>query len=516
MHYVMTGAGMPASQVNIPRINALSYDGASSVRRALKDWWPIETSADDDTIYDLPTLRGRSRDLLRNNGWAAGAAQTTTTNVIGAGLRPKATLDHEYLGLSEDQAEQWENMAERIFRVWCAQCDLTRRQAFAGLQEVAFRAIFEAGDVLAIRRHRQRRGDLLGTKLQLLEAERVCNPHHLPDIDRLIAGVQLDPDGAPTRYHYTNRHPNAITFTGEPVVWRQVPAFGSTGMRLVLHVVRPLRPGQTRGVPVLAPVIEKLKQLARYGDAELMAAVVSAMFTVFVKSEGASDESNTLLESLEGLEQQSGDPKTDYKLGYGTMVGLEPGEDIQTANPGRPNDKFDPFVQSILREVGVAIEIPFELLIKHFTSSYSAARAALLEAWRAFTTKRHWFAGAFCQPSYEFAISEAVARNLLPAPGFLTDPLMRAAWLGTEWHGPGQAQIDPLKEMKAYQVAVSEEFMTRNEVTALTTGGDWERKHRQRTKEERMRREDGLAGADGARDTAEDDTTPDEDDDAEA
>ncbi len=43
------------------------------------------------------------------------------------------------------------------------------------------------------------------------------------------------------------------------------------------------RPGQRRGVPVLAPVIEALKQLGRYTDAELVAAVVSGLFTVFVK-----------------------------------------------------------------------------------------------------------------------------------------------------------------------------------------------------------------------------------------
>jgi hypothetical protein len=32
------------------------------------------------------------------------------------------------------------------------------------------------------------------------------------------------------------------------------------------------------------------------------------------------------------------------------------------------------------------------------------------------------------------------------------------------------------------------------EETAQMTGGDWERKHRQRVKEERMRRRDGLGG----------------------
>ncbi|MCF3774148.1 phage portal protein, partial [Salmonella enterica] len=36
---------------------------------------------------------------------------------------------------------------------------------------------------------------------------------------------------------------------------------------------------------VLAPVIEALKQLGRYTDSELVSAVVSGLFTVFVKTE---------------------------------------------------------------------------------------------------------------------------------------------------------------------------------------------------------------------------------------
>lgn len=46
----------------------------------------------------------------------------------------------------------------------------------------------------------------------------------------------------------------------------------------------------TARVPFLAPVIEALKQLGRYTDAELVAAVVSGMFTVFIEKESASSD----------------------------------------------------------------------------------------------------------------------------------------------------------------------------------------------------------------------------------
>ena len=146
-----------------------------------------------------------------------------------------------------------------------------------------------------------------------------------------------------------------------------------------------IRPGLTRGVPYLAPVIETLKQLDKYSEAEIMSAVVSAMFTVFVKS-----ESEDGLAPFGGQTDSTND--NDYKLGEGAILDLQPNESIEIADPKRPNQAFDPFVQAVLRQIGVALELPFEILIKHFTASYSAAQAALVEAWKFFSARRRWLA----------------------------------------------------------------------------------------------------------------------------
>ncbi len=67
-------------------------------------------------------------------------------------------------------------------------------------------------------------------------------------------------------------------------------AYGKrTGRRNVLHLMCRERIDQRRGVPFLAPVIESLKQLGRYTDAELVAAVVSGMFTVFIEKKDDSE-----------------------------------------------------------------------------------------------------------------------------------------------------------------------------------------------------------------------------------
>jgi len=182
----------------------------------------------------------------------------------------------------------------------------------------------------------------------------------------------------------------------------------------------------------------------------------------------------------------------DYKLGYGAMIGLAPGEQIDQAKPERPNTAFDPFVQAILRQIGVALELPYEILIKHFTASYSAARAALLEAWKFFRARRHWVGVHFCQPVYEVWMWEAVALGRITAPGFLSDPLLRKAYCGAEWVGPARGMINELDETNAAQARIDLGISDRDREAAELVGVDWEQTHRQQLKEKRRRVADGL------------------------
>lgn len=469
-----------------------SYTGASRTRRSLSEYLPTGGDADTDLLFDLPLLRKRSRDLIRNNPLSLGAINTVCTNVVGTGLKFQARIDREFLGMADEAADQWESNVEREFRLWAesADCDASRTLKFAGIQELVFRSTLENGDCFVLMPYISRGDNPYSLCLQIIEADRITNKDNLADSDTLVAGVQKDQYGAPIEYHILKGHPGNI-YSMKNREWMVVPAFGSiTGRRNVIHLYRVLRPGQTRGVPYLAPVIESLKQLGNYTDAEVMAAVVSSYFTVFVKS----PQGETDLAPMQPISEVGGsisDP--DYKLGNGAIVGLAEGEDISTANPGRPNAQFDPFVQAILRQIGVALELPFEVLIKHFTASYSAARAALLEAWKFFTARREWLAQNFCQTVYEAWLTEAIASGRINAPGFIGgDPAIRAAFLGSEWTGPAPGQIDPLKEIQAAKERVDLGVSTLSRETAALTGEDWEKTHQQSVKEHKMRKADGL------------------------
>jgi lambda family phage portal protein len=434
-----------------------SYHGGSKTRRKIKTFNPKGGDADADILSDLPTLRERSRDLLRNTPIAAGAIGTNQVHVIGPGLKLQSRINAEVLGITEDEADKWQNNTEQEFKSWAESldCDINRSKNFYDFQSLIFRAILESGDVFILPIFKEIKTLNYGLRLQAIEADRVENPNNATDKVSLSGGIEKDTDGTPIKYWIRTRHPGSTKFPFESK-WEAVDAFTSSGRRKVIHVYEQLRPNQTRGVPYLAPVIEMLHQLGQYTDAELQSAVISSYFTVFVKTPDGGANLSTFLPGDEGGNTDD----EDYTMGSGSIVSLAEGEDVDFANPGRPNSGFDPFVQSILRQIGTSLGLPYELLIQHFTKSYSAARTAMLNAWKVFLTRRTFMINHFCNIVYEIWMEEAVLRERIIAPGFLDDPLKRMAWLENMWIGPTQGQIDPTKETTAAQARVDGHFST--------------------------------------------------------
>ncbi|RNB94426.1 phage portal protein [Brevibacillus parabrevis] len=485
-----------------------SHHGASRTKKSLLGWVFNGGSPDEDIIENLDVLRQRSRDLyMGGSALATGALKTARTNVVGTGLQLKPAVDTEFLGLADEDAAQLKRIIQREFALWSetVDCDAQRLNNFFELQQLAYLSQLMSGDSFALLPITPRAHSVYDLRIRLMEADRVSDPDVIGGRD-IKGGVECDEHGEVIAYWFSGRHP--LSTSSKKQTWTRVEAFGrESGRRNLLHLMESERPEQRRGVPILAPVIESLKQLGRYTEAELMAAVVSGMFTVFIKS---NSPDNPLGEGIDLEHQVDADDSTTYEMGNGAIIGLAPGEEAQMANPARPNTAFDGFVTSILRQVGAALEIPYELLVKHFTASYSASRAALLEAWKSFRMRRSWLAMDFCQPIYEEWFAEAVAKGRISAPGFFDDPLIRRAYTKAEWHGPSPGQLDPLKEANAAILRIQAAISTIERETAELTGGDFEQNVRQRAWEERLLQVSGLTST-GGEPTSEKVLEPEED-----
>ena len=491
-----------------PYAKGYSEAGASVTRRALKGFTPDSGSPNEDINRNNATLRQRSRMLYMASPVATSAINTNRTKVVGTGLTLKATVDRDLLGLSPEAAKEWQHKAEMEFRLWGGKkqnCDALGLNNFMALQQLALKSWLMSGDVFVlVKRYPATPLNPYSMRLHVIEADRVSTPTDfsggytyggfvdavVPDGrpgagHRVFDGVEVDKNGRVVAYYISNTYPHQITT--EKQEWTRVPAYGErTGLPNILHIMDSERPDQYRGVPYLAQVIEPLLQLRRYTESELMAALVQSFFTAWIETEtdqsgtpfnevGAGDITGVPTDNPDGsgANNISADPN-EYEMGPGTVAHLAPGEKVVFGNPNIPTAGFEVFVKAICRMIGAALEIPYDVLLKEFDSSYSASRGALLEAWEAFKMRRTWLVDRFCQPVYETWLAEAVARGRIKAPGFFDDPLVRTAWCSARWIGPVQGQLDPKKEAEAAIALTTCGVKTHEQITRELGGGDWE------------------------------------------
>lgn len=477
--------------------------GASLHKKSMRGWSWAGGSAKEDIEDNLDTLRERSRDAYMGVPVATAALKTLRTNVIAGGLVPVPQVDGEALGLDEEETEGLQNQILREFSLWAdtPSCDADRVDDFYKLQQLAFLSYAMNGDAVALFGFRESIDQPYGLTVRLVEADRVCSPNGFDrlspctvnghKVHRIVQGVETDETGTVAAYWISEHHPLSAqwAYQGEGQSWHRIEAYGSeTGRRNLAHIMTRERAGQVRGVPILAPVLEELKQLGRYTEAEIDAAVISSMFTVFLQKESATD-GTPFGEMLPPDQQVDSMDKGSVELGPGAFVDLQPGESVAFADPKHPNAGFDAFSYAMTKQIGGALEIPIEVMEKHFSTSYSAARGALNEFWRTCGMYRDWFVTDFCQPVYEEWFAEAVARGRIQAPGFFTDPARRKAYLGCTWNGPARTNLNPVQEVEAALKRVEAGFSTAQEETAQMTGGNYNSNIRQRKAEARRKRE---------------------------
>lgn len=484
-------------------MSSSGYVTSGSSKRSMRGWGPAAKTSDEDTLPKVEQARADSRDLFMNSNIATGALRRAVTNTIGGGLVLQSRIDDDALGIASDEAFEWERKTEREFNLWSSSknCDVTRMQNFYELQELAFLNTLLSGDVFVAMPYVKYRGMPYDLKLKIIEADYCCNPNFMMDTEIIAGGIEVDKHGAPNFYHFKRSIPSKYNQLNDG--WNKVKVFGDrTGRRNILHLLRKDRPGQRRGMPFLAPVIESLKNITRLSEAELMGSILSSFFTVFVTSQtgqeglaGAFDPSESTVETDINGDPVSDPDKNVYEMGSANIIDLAPGDDIKMADPKRPNQLFEPFFVAIVKQIGSAIEIPFEQLMLHFSTSYSAARGCLLEAWKFYRKNRLWFIANFNNPIYREWLTEAIFKNRIAAPGFLSDPLIRNAWCGCAWGGSGMGQIDPLKESRAISERLNNMTTTHeDEYTSIHGGsnGSWESAMKRRKREEELIQRRGL------------------------
>lgn len=454
-----------------------AFDGAGNDRH-FRNWQYSHGVADAEILGDLDTLRERSRDLYRNNSIGRGIINTMTINIIGAGLKLQAAPDRAFLGMTDEYADLWEDNVERKYNnlMNSKDCDAARSSTGYDLQNLAFLSYCVSGEVFALLPILER-NKISQLCIQLVEADMVQNGPGEFTSKNMRDGIKVDNYGAPIEY----------TIRTDMVKWEKVLAYGEkTGRPNVIHLFRQERPGQSRGVPLLASVMENIKQVDRGTKAVTAAMVIQSMFTAFVTTQNA----NALDSQIPGsqgtptTESTLDDSEYDYTMAPGAVVRMKPDENITFADPTQPKSEFESFIMTHLMLAAMATGISYEMLSKRFLASYSASRASRIEAWRYFLMEREKFNRDYNQVHYEEWLACEILAGRIPAPGFFDSIDIMKAYCGSEWLGSSMGQIDEQKEVGASLLAIDGKLSTRTKETAKLYGGDFAKNIKKLKREE--------------------------------
>ena len=405
-----------------------SYEGAGKGRR-FSEWSTSSRSANVEIGSASRLLRERSRDLIRNNVYAAAAIRALVANLVGEGVKPRSATGDAALDAT----------VSALWKRWAPKANAGPAPiGLYGLQALAIRSWLESGEVV-LRRRRRRVEDGLAVPLQVqaLEADQIDGGRNeaTPNGGRIVQGVEFDPLDRPVAYHLLRVHP------GESIVGLSDPTRATSRVlaRDVAHLYSIERPGQVRGVPALTPAIRRFRDLDDYEDAELVRKKVEACLVGVVHS----DE-----EEEEGVAGKVTDANGDVveTMEPGLFAYARGGKQIAFNQP-HSTGGYEGFKRAELQSIAVAVGLTYELLSGDLSKvNFSSIRAGLIEFRRQIRMMRaHYVEPLLLAPIWRWFVEAAVAAGELPAP--IDGDLVEA--YPVKWAMPRFEEVDRKKDADA-------------------------------------------------------------------
>lgn len=417
-----------ASRLSLSNLRSMQkrdYAGASR-GRGTENWRAPMTDADTEIGQALPTLRARSRDLVRNNPLAANAVQVLVSSLVGAGIRPRAASKDARLNALVDML--WDD--------WSRRCDFHGMTDFYGLQSLAARQMIEGGEVLSM--HVTNRDMEIPLQIKLHEAD------HLDDAKlqttngqaRIIQGIEYDSAGRRIAFWVLPEHPgSAVRTLLETTQSVRVPA------NRVAHMFERQRL-QHRGVPWAAPVMRSLRDMDDWHTAEMVRKKTEACLVGIVLG-GDSDSS-----LAPKVERADGSTAEQFEPG---MIAYASGaQDIKFNQPANSGGLYD-WMRVQGHIVAAGFRVPYALMTGDLSqTNFSSSRVGLNE-FRRMIDMMQWqiIIPMFCQPIWDWFIEAALLANRI-----------KVGRVPVEWQPPAFESVNPLQDANADLVNVRAGFST--------------------------------------------------------
>ena len=503
------------------------FDGADRASRDMATWRPRVMSADaiiNDGGAKL-TMDTRARDLVRNNGPILGASYVHKDSIVGAQYRLNLNPAYSVLrrlnpGLKFDEvwAEEFQEEVEDLFNLWAESIDswvdVQRSLSFTGLIRMGVGCYFAGGEVLATCNWMRGSGRPFSTAFQLVDCDRLSNPHDVSDDKFLRRGVVLDRNAAPTGVWIRDAYMNdGMRSGGDSFTWTHRPMYKQWGRLHTLLVRNLQRPEQTRGVADMVAVLKETRMANKFHDTTLANAIANASFAATIESELPPEMVSDMLGAKDGKERVSAaqtlmQAMADYARGSKNMeidgakiVHLFPGSKFKMSPAGKIGGVGEGFEESLFRFISAGLGISYEELTHDFTkTNYSSARAAANNTQRFTSARKREVADTMANAMFRNWLEEALDMGILTTmvpflrkkPDLFYAPLNRDALCRASWIGASRGQVDEMKETQAAIMRINSGLST-YEIESARLGNDFREVFRQRSREKKLQESYGLS-----------------------
>lgn len=507
-----------------PEILAIggALEGAERTTRETMLWNADRRHPDQiiNTVKDEADFRGR--DVVTNDGYAQGIIDLNRDNIVGTQFRlnsqPNWTVLQQLYSTRFDEtwAEEFQIAAEEKFNLIgdSAACylDASRKLTFTSQVRLAIAGFVFTGEVLATAEWIRESARPFSTAIQMVAPTRLSNPDGKVDDQFLRRGVRRDIRGKPTGYFIRIGYPAEFFLNSDTFRWAFVPAEKPWGRRLVIHIIDPIQPDQSRGISKLVAVLKDIKMTKKFEEIVLQNAVINASYAATIESElpkeviaaamggGGLDPNAAFLNTIGGYLVSLNEylsAANGVAVDGAKMPHLFPGTKLNMQPMGTPGGVGTEFEVSLLRHIAAGLGISYEEFARDFSrTNYSSARAAMLTTWKHMQGTKKFVADRFADEVYSLWLEEDMNAGNMPMPrGFTSEvwyrPWGKECFTSCDWIGAGRGQIDELKETQAALLRVKGGLSTR-EFEIAKQGGDWRKTFRQLNREAKLQTELNL------------------------
>ncbi len=473
---------------------SVSHKGAGR-KGSLANWF-VKRLTRYSEARERIDVSDRAEDLVANNAHAASIVDSTAISTVGGpGLLPQSKINHKLLGITEQQAADVTEQAEWAFWEWSREADAEGTDHFSDLQFQTVRNLVGRGEYVNLPVRIERPGRKFSLAIQVIDPRRLRTPYNLFSQKDIRDGIRLAKNGERLSYFIADPDDGHLTVNLSSNQFREIKARRGH-LPEIFHGFIRKDPEQVRGISALAPVLKLFRDYDDYMDFEVIGAIMAASIPIFIETPDGEDPGESVSATSTEV-NNSGTSQLIQELAPGQVYYGNRGQQPHILKNERPNNSFPAFVETLLRAMGAACGLPYEVVAKDFSkTNYSSARAALLEAWRMFSFYQTWLQNHFCQPIWQMVFEEAWLMGMIRLPKNAPDFYQaRHLWTNATWTPPKRGHVDPVKEFASSKEGIISNMLTLSDWYA-EQGKDYEEELRQISRERKLMQELGLTMAD--------------------